>query len=67
MDLSPTDRDIMSSFLSQGEGYAPASGRITCILSQIKETMEMDLADLTAKEGAAKGSFEGMGAAKPEL
>ena len=48
MDLSPMDRGIMSSFLSQGAGYAPASGRITGILSQMKETMEKDLADLTA-------------------
>ena len=40
MDLSAVDRDIMSSFLAQGEGYVPASGQITGILSQMKETME---------------------------
>ncbi len=36
MDLSPMDRGIMSSFLPQCEGYAPASGQIRGILSQIE-------------------------------
>ncbi len=67
MALSPMDKDIVSSFLSQGEGYAAASGQITGILSQMRETMEKDLADLTAKEEIAKGSFEGMVAAKSEV
>ena len=51
MDLSPVDRDIMSSFLAQWEGYTPASGQVTGILSQMKETMEKYLADLIDGEG----------------
>ena len=58
MDLSLADRGIMSSFLAQGEGYVPASGQITVILSQMKEMLEKDLADLVAKEKVAKVSFE---------
>ncbi len=58
MDMSSVDRDIASSFLSEVEGFDPASGQVTGILSQMKETMEEDLADLTAKEEAAKVSFE---------
>ena len=42
MDLSPGDRGIMSSFLSQGEGFAPASGQITGILMQMKEALGLD-------------------------
>ena len=51
----------MSSFLSEGEGYAPASGQITGILSEMKETMGKDLGDLTAKEETTKKSFEELG------
>ena len=58
MDMSSVDRDIMSFLLSEGEGFDPVSGQVTGILSQMEETMEKDLADLTAKEEAAKVSFE---------
>jgi len=54
MDMSSVDRDIMSSFLFEGEGFDPASGQVTGILSQMNETMEKALADLTAKEEAAR-------------
>eukprot|EP00444_Apocalathium_aciculiferum_P062284 CAMPEP_0183599038 /NCGR_PEP_ID=MMETSP0371-20130417/179229_1 /TAXON_ID=268820 /ORGANISM="Peridinium aciculiferum, Strain PAER-2" /LENGTH=731 /DNA_ID=CAMNT_0025811101 /DNA_START=64 /DNA_END=2259 /DNA_ORIENTATION=- len=66
MDLSSVDRDMMSSFLSegQGEGYAPQSGQITGILKQMKDTMEADLADVTAAEEAAKASCAELVAAK---
>jgi len=58
MDALSADHDVTSSFLPEGVGYAPASGQITGILSEMKETTEKDLADLTATEGAALTSFE---------
>jgi len=65
-DISAPDREILTAFLSQGEadGYAPQSGQITGILKQMKETMEKDLAELTATEEAAIKDFEAMMAAK---
>jgi len=66
MDLSSVDRDVMASFLSQGQeaGYAPQSGQIVGILKQMKDTMEGDLAGLTKDENAAKAAFEELTAAK---
>merc|ERR1719161_56777 len=66
LDMSSVDRDLLSSFLSQGngQGYAPASGEIVGILKQMKDTMEKDLAELTAQEDSAIQDFEGMKAAK---
>jgi len=65
-EMSSTDRDMLSSFLSedQDEGYVPQSGQITGILKQLKDTMEKDLADITAAEKAAIQAFEGLAAAK---
>merc|ERR1719262_1553876 len=39
-DMSNADRDVLTSFLSQGnsDGYAPASGEIVGILKQMKDT-----------------------------
>jgi len=66
MDLTSSDRDTLSSFLSQsqGDGYAPQSGEIIGILKQMKETMEKGLADATTAENAAIKSYEGIVAAK---
>jgi chromosome segregation ATPase len=65
MDLTNTDRDMISGFLTEGRsGYAPQSGEITGILKQMKETMEGDLEDLTKAENTAKANFEGLVAAK---
>merc|ERR1719265_2913111 len=47
-------------------GYAPASGEITGILKQMLDTMEKDLAEITAAEEKAKADFEGMMKAKAE-
>merc|ERR1719409_104027 len=67
LDLTPTDRDVLTSFLSQGQGqelgYAPQSGEITGILKQMLDTMEKDLSDTTAAEDAAKANFEEQSAA----
>merc|ERR1719353_2170219 len=64
MDLSPSDRDVMASFLSQGQGYAPASGEIVGILKQMKDTMTADLKEITEAEEKSKADFEGMMKAK---
>merc|ERR550514_1724939 len=68
VDLNPGDRDTLSAFLATANGqsseYAPASGEITGILKQMKETMEADLADATAKEKDAVKTFDAMAAAK---
>merc|ERR1719379_1302854 len=66
MDMSTADRDVLSSFLTQGSGhrYAPASGEIVGILKQMKDTMEKDLAEVIASEDKAKQDFEGLVAAK---
>merc|ERR1719478_1522217 len=63
LDMSPTDRDVMSSFLSEGSRYAPQSGEITGILKQMLDTMSGDLADAEAKEKEANENFEGQAAA----
>jgi len=64
MDMSSVDRDVLSSFLSESAGYAPASGQIVGILKQMKDTMSTDLADTTAAEEAAVKDFDGLVAAK---
>merc|ERR1719160_966100 len=68
MDMSNADRDVLSSFLTEGNRdshrYAPASGEIVGILKQMKDTMEKDLAEVIAAEDKAKQDFEGLVAAK---
>jgi len=64
MDMSSTDRDMLTSFLSQGSGYAPASGEILGIMKQMLETMEKELSDLTVTEEKAVKDFEALIAAK---
>jgi peptidoglycan hydrolase CwlO-like protein len=64
MDISSVDRDMLTSFLTEDQGYAPASGEIVGILKQMTDTMEKDLADATAEEEAAIKDFEGLMAAK---
>jgi len=68
MDLSEADRDVLASFLSNGEGdsseYNPASGEITGILKQMQETMQKDLGEAEAAESTALKDFEALTAAK---
>uniref|UniRef100_A0A7S1RUF9 Uncharacterized protein n=1 Tax=Alexandrium catenella TaxID=2925 RepID=A0A7S1RUF9_ALECA len=64
MDLNAADRDMLASFLSQGEGYAPQSGQIIGILKQMKDTMEKDLAAIVAEEEKAKADYASLVAAK---
>merc|ERR1719265_3016383 len=66
MDLSEVDREMMTNYLTHGngEGYAPASGSIVGILKQMTDTMEKDLADANAAEAAAQKDFDALVAAK---
>jgi len=64
MDLSASDREMLTSFLTSDQGYAPQSGEIVGILKQMKETMEKELADMTATEKAAIADFGALSAAK---
>merc|ERR1719265_888986 len=66
MDMGTVDRDVLSSFLTEGNNhrYAPASAEIVGILKQMKDTMEKDLAEVIAAEDKAKQDFEGLVAAK---
>merc|ERR1719183_2935596 len=52
-DMIPADRDLLASFLSEGDSYAPKSGEITGILKTLKSEMEKDLADATSEENGA--------------
>jgi len=64
MDMSSTDRDMLTSFLSQGSGYAPASGEILGILKQMLDTMVAELNEITITEEKAIKDFEALIAAK---
>merc|ERR1740138_686434 len=68
MDISSMDRDMMTSFLTQGHGqasdYVPASGQITGILKQMLDTMDSSLATVTDDEKAAVKDFSALVAAK---
>jgi len=68
MDISSVDRDVLTAFLTQGQGneadYAPQSGQIVGILKQMTDTMAKDLASATAEEDASIKEFNGLIAAK---
>eukprot|EP00416_Gambierdiscus_australes_P016762 CAMPEP_0171056566 /NCGR_PEP_ID=MMETSP0766_2-20121228/1138_1 /TAXON_ID=439317 /ORGANISM="Gambierdiscus australes, Strain CAWD 149" /LENGTH=685 /DNA_ID=CAMNT_0011511513 /DNA_START=75 /DNA_END=2132 /DNA_ORIENTATION=+ len=64
MDMSTADREVLSSFLSQTQGYVPQSGQIIGILKQMKDTMEASLAELTATEEKAIADYEAVAASK---
>merc|ERR550534_1426293 len=63
-EMSSPDREMLSAFLSQGQGYVPASGEIVGILKQLKDTMEKTLAEVTATEEEAIKTFDALVAAK---
>jgi len=52
------------AFLSQGEGYAPASGEITGILKTMHDEMAADIAEQDAAEAAAIKAFDALIASK---
>merc|ERR1719240_453808 len=63
-DISDYDREELTAFLSNDQGYAPASGQIVGILKQMLDTMNKDLAEATASEDAAIKAYNELMAAK---
>merc|ERR1719247_1878263 len=63
-EMNSADRDLLASFLEQGEGYAPRSGEIVGILKQMSDEMAADLAEATKIENERIASYEGLVAAK---
>merc|ERR1719160_1447673 len=68
MDISNMDREMITSFLTQGHGeasgYVPASGQISGILKQMTDTMDASLTRATSEENAAVSDFNALVAAK---
>jgi len=63
-EMTSPDREMLTAFLSQSQGYAPQSGQIIGILKQMKDTMEATLAEVIATEEEAIKNFDGLMAAK---
>merc|ERR1719238_558423 len=63
-NMIPADRDLLASFLSEGENYAPKSGEIVGILKTLHDEMTKDFADATSDENAAIASSESLVASK---
>merc|ERR1719254_386169 len=59
-DMIPADREVLSSFLSDGESYVPKSGDIVGILKTLKDEMEKDLSEATSSENSAIATFESL-------
>jgi len=64
MDMSNADRDMLSTFLSQGQTGTDSPSVVVGILKQMKETMEKDLAEITSTEKEAIKTFDALMAAK---
>merc|ERR1719183_2031146 len=63
-NMIPADRDLLASFLSEGDNYAPKSGEILGILKTLHDEMTKDFSDATSDENAAIASFESLVASK---
>jgi len=63
-DLTGSDQEAVSAFLSEHSEYAPQSGEIIGILKQLGGTMAENLAAAIAEEKAAITTYEGLIAAK---
>lgn len=65
LDMTSSDRDTLTSFLSTGSDSASGdSNEIIGILKQLKETMEGDLSKAGKTEDASIADFNGLTAAK---
>jgi len=65
-NVDEMDRQVLISFLSGAQGYAPKSGQIIGILKQMGDTMAADLASATATEEAAIKTYDDLMASKKE-
>jgi len=71
IDMSDSDRDLVSSFLSASEEEAdsdssPGGSEIVGILDQMKDTMQKDMEEAAATEETAKKEFAVMVKAKEQ-
>jgi len=57
-------RGVLTDFLATNSQYAPVSGEVTGILSQLQEDMEKELDEATKTEDAAITEFEALVSAK---
>jgi hypothetical protein len=68
MEISSMDREMLTSFLTQGQGetsgYVPQSGQIVGILKEMTDTMEKGLALATSEETKAIKDYDELMAAK---
>jgi septal ring factor EnvC (AmiA/AmiB activator) len=68
MDISQMDREMITSFLVQGQGassdYVPASGQISGILKQMTDTMQSSLDTANSEEATSVKDFNALVAAK---
>jgi len=55
---------VLTEFLSTSSQYAPVSGEVIGILSQLNDDMKKELADATKAENTAIAQFEGLVSAK---
>merc|ERR1719183_2495407 len=63
-EMASADRDLLASFLAEGQNYAPKSGEIVGILKTMKDEMEKDFSDASNEENAAIADFESLLASK---
>merc|ERR1719199_1636963 len=63
-NIDDDNREELTAFLSNSEGYAPASGQITGILKQMTDRMNADLAEATGTENGAIKAYNELTAAK---
>merc|ERR1712032_244500 len=63
-DLDDEDREVLTAFLTQGEGYVPQSGQVIGMLKQMTDTMEKRLNEMTEAEEKAKTDYKELMAAK---
>merc|ERR1719253_1412061 len=63
-EMNAADRDLLASFLSEGENYAPKSGEIVGILKTMEDEMQKDFDDASKEESAAIADFESLVASK---
>jgi septal ring factor EnvC (AmiA/AmiB activator) len=63
-NMIPADRDLLASFLSEGQNYAPQSGQIVGILKTLHDEMTKDFADATSDENTGIASFDSLVASK---
>jgi septal ring factor EnvC (AmiA/AmiB activator) len=63
-NMLPENRELLASFLSSSENYAPASGEILGVLKQMKDEMEKDFQEASTEESEAVASFDALVASK---